>query len=53
MGFVYKSPTMDFKRAGMVRFGSREADEVGEILAAQDANQGSLLSVVLDQKYFH
>lgn len=53
MGFVYKSPTMDFKRADMVRFGSREADKVGEILAAQDANQGSLLSLVLDQKYFH
>src|SRR5271157_1306327 len=48
MGFTYKSPTMSFEKAGMVRFGSREAEEVGEILAAQDANQDSLLSAVLD-----
>jgi phosphoglycerol transferase MdoB-like AlkP superfamily enzyme len=53
MGIVYKSSSMNFETGGMVRFGSKEAEEVGEILAAQDANQGSLLSLVLDQKYFH
>jgi hypothetical protein len=37
----------------MVRFGSREAEEAGDILAAQDANQDALLSGVLAQKYFH
>ena len=53
MGFVYKSPTMNFENGGMVRFGSREAEEAGDILAAQDANQDALLSGVLAQKYFH
>ena len=53
MGFTYKSPSMSFETGGMVRFGSKEAEEVGEILAAQDANQDSLLSAVLDQGYLH
>ena len=53
MGFIYKSPTMNFETGSMVRFGSKEAEEVGEILAAQEANQDSLLSAVLDQRYFH
>ena len=39
MGFVYKGPTMNFEKADMVRFDSREAEEVGDILAAQDTNQ--------------
>jgi len=49
MGFIYKSPTMDFEN-GMMKFGSKEAEEVGNILAAQDANQNALLSAVLDRK---
>ncbi len=53
MGLIYKSPTMNFEKASMVRFGSKEAKEIQDILAAQDANQDSLLSSVLDQKYFH
>jgi phosphoglycerol transferase MdoB-like AlkP superfamily enzyme len=53
MGLIYKSPTMNFENSDMVRFGSKEAKEIQEILAAQDANQDSLLSSVLDQKYFH
>jgi phosphoglycerol transferase MdoB-like AlkP superfamily enzyme len=53
MGFTYKSPTMNFEKSDMVRFGSKEAEEVRNILAAQDANQDSLLSAVLDQEYIH
>jgi phosphoglycerol transferase MdoB-like AlkP superfamily enzyme len=53
MGLIYKSPTMNFEKASMVRFGSKEAKEIQDILAAQDANQDSLLSSVLDQGYFH
>jgi phosphoglycerol transferase MdoB-like AlkP superfamily enzyme len=53
MGLIYKSPAMNFETSGVVRIGSKEAEEVGEILAAQDANQDSLLSAVLDQGYFH
>lgn len=53
MGLIYKSPTMNFEKASMVRFGSKEAKEIQDILAAQDANQDSLISAVLDQGYFH
>jgi hypothetical protein len=53
MGFVYKSPTMNFETGGMVRFNSKEAEEVRNILAAQDTSQDSLLSAVLDQGYIH
>ena len=53
MGFVYKSPTLNFEKADMVRFDSKETEEVQNILAAQDANQSALLSTVLDQGYFH
>jgi hypothetical protein len=53
MGFVYKGPSMNFNYSDLLNFDSRETQEVGKILAAQDANQGSLLSLVLDQKYFH
>jgi phosphoglycerol transferase MdoB-like AlkP superfamily enzyme len=53
MGFTYKSATMNFEKDSILRFGSKEAEEVRNILAAQDANQDSLLSGVLDQKYFH
>jgi len=53
MGTVYKSPTMNFESNGMVRFDSKEAEEVRNILAAQDANQDALLSTVLKQGYFH
>ena len=49
MGFTYKCPTMNFQSSGMVRFGSSEAEEVRDILAAQDANQDALLSSVLDR----
>ena len=53
MGLIYKSPTMNFETSGVVRFGSKEAEEVRNILAEQDANQDSLLSAVLDQGYIH
>jgi hypothetical protein len=53
MGFTYKSPTMNFETGSVVRFGSKEAEEVRNILAAQDASQDSLLSAVLGQGYIH
>jgi phosphoglycerol transferase MdoB-like AlkP superfamily enzyme len=53
MGLIYKSPTMNFEKSDMVRFSSKEAKEIQDILATQDANQDSLLSSVLDQGYFH
>jgi phosphoglycerol transferase MdoB-like AlkP superfamily enzyme len=53
MGLIYKSPTMNFETSGMVRFNSKEAEEVRNILAAQDTNQDSLLSTVLVQGYIH
>jgi membrane-anchored protein YejM (alkaline phosphatase superfamily) len=49
MGFTYKSPTMDFEN-GMMKFGNKEVEEVGNILAAQEANQNAILSAVLDRK---
>ena len=53
MGFTYKSPTMNFETGSVVRFGSKEAEEVRNILAAQDASQDTLLSAVLGQGYIH
>jgi phosphoglycerol transferase MdoB-like AlkP superfamily enzyme len=53
MGLIYKSPTMNFETSGVVRFGSKEAEEVRNTLAAQDTNQDSLLSALLDQGYIH
>jgi hypothetical protein len=53
MGLIYKSPTMSFENANMVRFGSKEAKEIQDILAAQGANQDTLLSAVLGQGYIH
>jgi len=53
MGFIYKSPTMNFETGGIVKFDSKEAKEIQDILAAQDANQNALLSAVLQQGYVH
>jgi phosphoglycerol transferase MdoB-like AlkP superfamily enzyme len=53
MGFTYKSPTMNFETNSVVKFGSNETEEVRKILAAQGANQDSLLSAVLNQGYIH
>jgi hypothetical protein len=53
MGFTYKSPTMNFEDGDILRFDSQEAEEVRNLLAAEEANQSDLLSTVLKQGYFH
>jgi arylsulfatase A-like enzyme len=53
LGVVYKSPAMDFRDGDMVRFDSQEAEDVRNLIAAQDSNQTALVSSVLGRGYFH
>jgi len=51
IGVVYKSATLNFANDSALRFESKEAEDIRELLAEQDSRQMAILSHVLQGEY--
>lgn len=49
LGMTYEGPTLEFRNSDIVKFESKEAEEIGATLAAEDSNQDAFLSAVLHE----